>query len=95
MNKNKVAIIVAIIGAIATLGGGAASGVITIDMFNTDNSSTDIRGDTTITGDSNTVVNVDGEGLTCEQLRDACQDVNLEGVLKSACLGLKIICPGS
>ncbi len=83
----------AIITTVGTLGGGAASGVITIDMFNTDNSQTNTE--TNISGDSNTVVNVDGKGLTCEQLRDACEDINLEGVLKSACLGLAILCPGS
>ncbi len=93
MNKSKVAIILAIITTVGTLGGGAASGVITIDMFNTDNSQTNTE--TNISGDSNTVVNVDGKGLTCEQLRDACEDINLEGVLKSACLGLAILCPGS
>ena len=64
-------------------------------MFNTDNSQRIDNSQTSITGDSNTVVNVDGEGLTCEQLRDACQDINLEGVLKSACQGLRILCPGS
>ncbi len=84
-SKQKTAIILGVLGL---LGGGGA--LVAIDMStNIDNSRVDIR------GDSNTVVNVDGEGLTCKELRDACQDINLEGVLKSACQGLRIICPGS
>ncbi len=92
MNKNKIAIIVAIIGAIATLGGGAASGVITIDMFNTDNSQSNTE--TNISGDANTVVNIDGKGLSCADLKEACEQVNLEGPLKVACQTLSFICPG-
>ncbi len=91
MNKNKVAIILAIITAIGTLG-GAASGVITIDMFNTDNSQSSTE--THISGDSNTVVNVDGEGLTCEQLKKSCTEANPQGALESACNIIGLLCPG-
>ncbi len=92
MNKQKLAIILAVISAVATLGGGAASGVITIDMFNTDNSQTIDNSETNISGD--TVVNVDGKGLTCEQLNDACEEADPQGALKSACNIIGLLCPG-
>ena len=92
MNKQKLVILLAVITTIGTLGGGAASGVITIDMFNTDNSKVD--NSQTISGDSNTVVNIDGEGLTCEELNNVCNEANPQGALKSACNIIGILCPG-
>ena len=85
-SKQKTAIILAVIGII---GGGGAGLSIAIDASTTitDNSETNISGDT--------VINVDGEGLTCEELRDSCAEANLEGSLKVVCKTLNLICPGN
>jgi len=87
-SKHIIAIVVALIGII----GGGTAYQINIDMStNIDQSETNISGDTNISG---TVVNIDGEGITCEQLNQMCQETNVSGALESACNIIGILCPG-
>ncbi len=83
--------VIAVLGILAGLVGGGAVYQISVDMStnidnSVDNSQTNISGDT--------VVNVDGKGLTCEELNDACDEANPQGALRSACNIIGILCPG-